>query len=198
MLLSFFSFSLGWSAKKPQHVHAHLFMRDASPWGARGVRPSALRDCFDIRHFRAEFRWGNIVYLKKTVFWQHLVWMVVHSTSFLDSKGHTPHLPPIPPLERMLGLNPQFQGAHPFHSMMGLHAANMNAAMAAAASQANNPSGGPPPPPPISTPSSMPSPGGPRGPRDLSGPPPGPPGPPPHPMNAGLNMWLNMWQHLNK
>lgn len=140
---------------------------------------------------------------------------MVTTTDFDDRSVTTtsphPHsrlLPPAPvppPLERMLGLNPQFQGAHPFHSMFpGLHAANMAAAAAAASSSANVI-----PPPPISTPSSLPSPGGPgssiRG-RDGVGLGQhgaahhhhGAPPPPPHPMNVPpINIWA-LWNHFNK
>ena len=43
------------SAKKP-HVHAHLFMRDASPWGARGSVNERRHRPKHSRHYRATHR----------------------------------------------------------------------------------------------------------------------------------------------
>lgn len=114
-----------------------------------------------------------------------------------------PHLPPIPPLERMLGLNPQFQGsAYPFFpGFQSAHAAAAAAASSAAAAAATAHAAASVQPP-LSTPTSMTSPGLIRhrdhGPGPGGGPVVPPLPPPPHPMNVPSNMWPLIWNHLNK
>ena len=114
--------------------------------------------------------------------------------------------PPPPPLERMLGLNPQFQGHIPstpcfpptcYKHELGACSKCCSRSLFDLGSLEQLRGSQPP----ISTPNSLPSPGGNglggrSGGRDGGGPP-GPP-PPPHPMNVPLNMWPLIWNHINK